>query len=158
MCRQRPEIQKYSSWYGISDIVVDEAATDCTTEASYYAPLYAYIQAHGGSEMLNPGTTTSQCYMAATDILDIFEGTYASYVNVTYPAWIKAYPASRFFNEVYSVATANDMTNVVAKTQASNIGWVYVTNLGLPNPYNALPSYWATEVTTVRDAFPSCLR
>jgi Spherulation-specific family 4/IPT/TIG domain len=148
------QINDYASWYGVHDIFVDEAPTNCGTDndvASYYQPLYTYIHAHGGDEILNPGTanSTSSCYMAVTDILDTFEGSYTSYMGYTPAQWTSGYAASRFFNEVYDTPTEGDMVSVLDHLETLNAGWVYVTNLNTPNPYNALPSYWTDEVDTV---------
>jgi Spherulation-specific family 4/Putative Ig domain len=143
------DIHDYNSWYGVKNIFVDEASTSCTLESSYYLSLYNYIHAQGGSEILNPGTTTSQCYMSATDILDTFEGTYTQYESSTPSSWASQYPASRFFNEVYNVPTEAEMARVVGQTVQRGAGWVYVTNLNVPNPYDALPSYWSAEVQEV---------
>ncbi len=143
------QINDYASWYGVDDIFVDEAPTSCGVETSYFQPLYAYIHAHGGLEILNPGESTMSCYMSATDILDSFEGSYTSFASYTPASWTSGYPASRFFNEVYDTPTEGDMVTVLDRLETLNAGWVYVTNLNLPNPYNALPSYWTNEVDTV---------
>jgi len=144
------DITTYAAWYGVHNIFFDEASTSCTAEASYYLPLYTYVHAHGGDVIINPGTATSECYMAAADIILTFEGTYADYVSAySAPAWMKSYPAGRFYNLVYSTATAADMENAVTLSRARNIGSIYVTDLRLPNPYNALPSYWSEEVAAV---------
>ncbi len=149
------EISDYAIWYGVGNIFVDEAPTDCSLVSTYYQPLYTYIHAHGGDEILNPGTSTSACYMSATDILDTFEGTYAQYATYPTPSWTSGYPAKRFFNEIYSTPTEKDMTVAVAESRARGVGWVYVTNLGLPNPYDALPSYWIDEVSAVAGDLPT---
>jgi len=146
------QIDDYASWYGVDDIFVDEASTDCALVSSYFQPLYAYIHAHGGQEILNPGTSTSACYMSATDILDTFEGSYSQYLTYSAPSWTTGYPATRFFNEIFDTSTQSDMVNVVSQSLAQNIGWIYVTDAGLPNPYDTLPSYWSDEVSIVSGA------
>ncbi len=142
------QINDYASWYGVDDIFVDEAPTGCAEETSYFQPLYAYIHAHGGQEILNPGEATSSCYMAAADILDTFEGNYTAFTGYTPASWTSSYPATRFFDEVYDTTSA-EMTTVLNRLETLNAGWVYVTNLNTPNPYNALPSYWTAEVAAV---------
>ncbi len=146
------QIDDYASWYGVNDIFVDEASTNCNLVSSYFQPLYAYIHAHGGQEILNPGTSTSACYMAATDILDTFEGSYSQYLTYSAPAWTTGYPATRFFNEIFDTATQSNMVNAVSQSLAQNVGWIYVTDAGLPNPYDTLPSYWSDEVSVVSDS------
>jgi hypothetical protein len=41
------------------------------------------------------------------------------------------------------------MVNAVSQSLAQNVGWIYVTDAGLPNPYDTLPSYWSDEVSIV---------
>ena len=71
------EISEYESWYHLDGIFVDEAATSCSLETTYYAPLYTFIHAQAGLDLaiLNPGEATNQCYMAAADVVLGFEGT-----------------------------------------------------------------------------------
>jgi len=38
--------------------------------------------------------------------------------------------------------TAQDMEKAITKACNNNVGYVYVTDANLPNPYNAVPSYW----------------
>ena len=33
--------------------------------------------------------------------------------------------------------------------QQRNVGWVYITDATLPNPYDRLPSYWSQEVSLI---------
>jgi hypothetical protein len=71
------EVAEYESWYHVDGIFVDEASTSCSLEASYYAPLYAYIHSQSGLDLtvLNPGEATNQCYMNSSDLVLSFEGT-----------------------------------------------------------------------------------
>jgi hypothetical protein len=90
--------------------------------------------------------------MSAADIIDTFEGSYAQYLTYTPPSWTSNYPATDFSNIVYTTPTISDMINAIARSQAENVGWVYVTNLAGANPYDALPGYWADEVDWVAGA------
>jgi Spherulation-specific family 4/IPT/TIG domain len=74
------DITRYEQWYHVNGIFVDQVATDCATEASYYAPLYAFIHAQPGLDLtvVNPGAPAPSCYMAASEIIMTFEGTPAN--------------------------------------------------------------------------------
>ena len=143
------EIAEYESWYHVDGIFVDEASTNCSTEASYYAPLYAYIHAQPGLDLtiLNPGEATNQCYMAAADVVLGFEGSPSDLANAgPLPSWTAAFPAGRFWGVVYG-ASSGVLASTLATLAADGFGEVYVTDQTLPNPYGALPTYWSQELT-----------
>ena len=143
------EIAEYESWYHVDGIFVDEASTSCSTEASYYAPLYAYIHAQPGLDLtiLNPGEATNQCYMAAADVVLGFEGSPSDLATAgPLPSWTAGFPAGRFWGVVYG-ASSGVLASTLATLAADGFGEVYVTDQNLPNPYGALPSYWSQELT-----------
>lgn len=148
------DIGRYYSWYGVDGVFLDEASTDCA-RLPYYRALHADIKSRGGAAkvVLNPGTQTNECYMAAADILLTFENTYAVY-NSGYsaPAWVRNYPADRFWHLVYATGNAAQMQRAISLSKSRNAGWVYVTPDKLPNPWDTLPaqSYWSAELTAVR--------
>jgi hypothetical protein len=143
------EISEYESWYHLDGIFVDEAATSCTLEASYYAPLYAFIHAQAGLDLtiLNPGQATNQCYMAAADVVLGFEGTPADLASAGRPpSWMAGFAPGRFWAVVYGASGVASERSVLATLAGDGYGEVYVTDRNLPNPYGTLPSYWVQEV------------
>ncbi|HMI09027.1 MAG TPA: hypothetical protein VK497_01345, partial [Candidatus Saccharimonadales bacterium] len=54
-------------------------------------------------------------------------------------------------------ADAATYPSVLAKMRASDIGWVYITDDVLPNPYDGAVSYWNTEVSDVATLPPSLI-
>jgi Spherulation-specific family 4 len=144
------EIRDYMTWYGVRNVFLDGAATSCSEESSYYLPLYRYVHARGGKVILNPGTTTSSCYMAAGDMIDMFEGSQASLGSWHRPSWMARYSPSRFLAIVYEVSGTSAMEASVRAAGAGGFGNVYVTDQRLPNPYAQLPSYWPAEVSYLR--------
>jgi hypothetical protein len=146
----------YSQYPGIDGIFVDEVSDDASTVASYYAPLYAYIKAKAASVTvaINPGTMVDESFMRATDILLSFEDTYANFIdpsqNPPTPAWVKTYPASRFWNIVHTTPAANE-ADAIARALSANVGWVYVTAEGPDTAYQDIEtgSYWTTELSLV---------
>lgn len=151
------DIDKYYAWYGVDGIFVDETASAAALSGSYYQPLTNYITAKksGSSVMLNPGVYPDQSYLnisfpsTSTLIVNVFEDAYPNYINAIVPSWAFSYPASRFSHLVYS-ATAAQMPNAVTLSTQRNVGWVFVTDLGLPNPWQALPSYWSNFAAMVK--------
>jgi murein DD-endopeptidase MepM/ murein hydrolase activator NlpD/opacity protein-like surface antigen len=160
------EIDAYYSFYPTLDgIFLDEVAYACALVDDppagnrYYRDLYEYIKAKGGKALtvINPGAPTNECYVAASDIIVTFEGTYSSYLNSYVQAsWVTAYNPSRFWHLIYDTATVGDMRNALALSKARHAGWVYVTpdlNTGeWLNPWDTLPTsfYWEAELNGVR--------
>jgi hypothetical protein len=101
----------------------------------------------GSLTMINPGVVPDQSYINAADIISIFEGDYTTYETATFPAWIKNYAPSHFFNVVFNVPNSASMTQVLTKAEQDNAGYVYATNDVLPNPYDTVPSYLAAEAS-----------
>jgi Spherulation-specific family 4 len=141
------QIQDYVTWYGVKNVFLDGAATSCALETSYYLPLYKYVHALGGKVILNPGTTTNSCYMSASDMIEMFEGTQASLASWSRPGWTITYSRSRFLATVYQVSGTAAMQASAQVAGTDGFGNVYVTDQSLPNPYAQLPSYWPAEVS-----------
>lgn len=148
------DVNAYYSWYHVDGIFFDEASTSCSREP-YYASLNQYVKGKGGvgKTILNPGTQTHECYVAAADVLLTFEGSDNTYLH-SYSAarWVSEYPASRFWHVVYATPTPAALAHVIALSERRHAGYVYATQLKLPNPYDALPtgSYWSDELSEVR--------
>ena len=77
----------------MTDIFLDEASSD-GGGAAYYQRLASYIHGvnPGSKVMLNPGTYPDQRYMSIGDIVMVYENTYASYVKLRVPGWVRNYP------------------------------------------------------------------
>lgn len=149
----KSDIDAYYRWYGVDGIFLDEARTDCGSEP-YYAKLNSYVKGKGGiaRTILNPGTQTNECYVAAADILLTFEGSDSQYVNsYSAPAWVARYSPSHFWHVIYATPTLSAMAQAVQLSKARGAGYVYVTPATLPNPYGGLPTglYWSSELTDI---------
>ncbi len=153
------EVSAAVGWYGKGvGFMFDEGATSCALESSYYLPLYNYVKSHtnGGTVEINPGTVSStmSCYMSATDILQPFEGTEASFQTATFPAWMASYPSRRFAATV-SAGTSAGVGTDVTDAGKDGIGNIYVDDEAEPPNYSTLPAFWSAELTDVAAAAPS---
>jgi hypothetical protein len=107
--------------------------------------------------VLNPGDASEACYLNASDVLVIFEGSFAAYNASSYapPPWQAGVPPPRLAHIVYNASLdGNQHEAALALSKARGAGYVYVTPLGLPNPYAGLPSpyiYWDQELRWVLD-------
>lgn len=89
--------------------------------------------------VFNYGCQMPETYMDLADIHVAFENPAVNYNNYHPPRWMRKYPPQRFCHLLYAVQDAKQLRAVVNRSQACRAGWVYVTNLDLPNPWGALP-------------------
>ncbi len=153
------EVSQAVGWYGKNiGFMFDEGATTCALESSYYLPLYNYVKSvtNSGTVEINAGTvnSTMSCYMSATDILQVFEGTESSFQTAAFPSWMAGYPARRFAATI-SVGTSTGVGTDVTDAARDGIGNVYVDDLAEPPNYATLPSFWSAEVADVAAARPT---
>ena len=96
------DVRHYKSWYGVTDIFLDEVSGN-DSGLAYYQHLSDYIHHTnpGSLVILNPGTYPSQPYMSIGDIVLAFEGTYAEYLRIGVPGWVDDYPAAKFAYVIY---------------------------------------------------------
>jgi hypothetical protein len=145
-------VRNYRSWYGITDIMLDEVSTS-VGRLPYYRTLTTYIHDvdHGSTVWLNPGTIPPESYMSLGDVVVDFEGSYAAYRQLDVPRWMGDYPKSRFANIVYATS-GSELNEALSLSAKNGAGFVYITDGSEPNPYRALPSYWSNEVSTLAAA------
>ena len=139
------DVTHYRSWYHVRDIFLDEASSDGGA-AAYYQRLASYIHSvnPGSTVMLNPGTYPDQRYMAIGDIVMVYENTYANYVKLRVPGWVRNYPAAKFANAIYATS-GPELAGAISLSRQRNAGYIYVTGNSGANPYRALPAYWPAE-------------
>jgi Spherulation-specific family 4 len=164
------DVNSYYSYYPTIDgIFLDEmeqlptATAECAgctmTRESYYKTIYSYIHTKDSEADVigNPGAaaaTAWQLNAPAADEVVTFEGTSAKYASYSPPSWVLHKHANEIANLVYA-APSTSLATDCAKAESDNAGLLYVTNLPETanpetegNPYEALPSYWATETET----------
>ena len=79
-----------------------------------------------------------------------YENTAASYPGTTPASWTSGYPAGDFANVIYNQPTSAGMAADLALAANENVGYIYVTDGQLSNPYGQLPSYWDQEVASLQ--------
>lgn len=144
------DVRNYRNWYGVTGIFLD-SVNGVTSELPYYEQLASYIRRviPSSTVWLNPGIYPDQRYMSVGNVVVVFEGTYAQYLNDQVPSWAHAFPATRFANTIYGAASSSEADSAIGLSRSRNAGYVYVTNLAGSDPYNALPSYWSSENTAI---------
>jgi hypothetical protein len=151
------QINKYFDWMGVNGIFIDQASTNCGI-TSYYNQIYQLVKGKGGEVILNPGTPTNECYMAVGDIMLSAETSWTAYSNANYPnpAWVTKYAKTRFWHIAYSVPVAS-FTYATQLANNRHAAYVYFTELGLPNPYAPLTTYWSALMNAVTTVYGNAL-
>jgi hypothetical protein len=143
------DVLKYHQWYNIDGIFFDEWAPE-TTYTSYASTIYSYLKGLNSTYIAcgNAGPKLAEVYMSAPymDQAVIYEETASKYYNWTMPQWARNYDRSRFAIMIHA-ASAAERTAAIGRSRYDNVGYVYVTDDVMANPWDAVPTYWATEAT-----------
>lgn len=133
------EIDAYRRMYpAVTGIFFDEMS-DVTADAAYYRALTAYAKQKGFSRTVgNPGTDVPESLIGAVDTLFIYEAA-GTPPLASLAGWHASYPAANFGIIPYKVATLDP---VFVQRARATVGFVYVTNDDLPNPWDTLPPYF----------------
>jgi hypothetical protein len=153
----KEDILKYRDLYAVDGFFIDEMAS---TEAAipYYKAIYQFVRGLSAALKVvgNPGIAqTHEGYLETADALVVFEGSYADYVrhNPTRDApCISRYPPERFVHIIYRVPSRTRMMLALGEAKRKHAGAIFVTDRGMPNPYDALPEYWLSELDALRNA------
>jgi Spherulation-specific family 4 len=135
----RADIDTWASFYpGVGGIFFDEMSSTAGDEA-FYSALKAYAGAHGFPVTVgNPGTDTLASFVGTVDTLLIYESDGVPPV-ASLGGWHDQFPRSNFGVIPYAVPSL-DTAFVMAARQ--HVGFVYLTDDDLPNPWDSLASYF----------------
>jgi hypothetical protein len=134
------EIDAYGGFYtGISGIMFDEMSNTPGDEA-YYQGLDTYAKGKGYTITVgNPGADVPESFIGVLDSIFVYENQ--GLPNLTsFPAYYANHPKNDFGIIAYGVA-ALDTAFVASARQ--HVGFVYLTDDTLPNPYDTLPAYFS---------------
>ena len=144
----RRDVARFREWYGVTSTFFDEAAT-APGLAGWYGGMAAEVRSgSGGVVALNHGTWPAEAYAAVADVLVVFEGPWSVYRMVEVPPWVLDHPARSFWHLVHATPAAA-LVDALDRARSLNAGTVYVTDHGMPNPWDRLPTYWDREVAAV---------
>jgi Spherulation-specific family 4 len=143
------DAKNYKAWYGVTSILLDQAAADAG-KLGYYRRLAGFIRSAdpGGAVWLNPGLYPDQRYMAIASVVMTFEGPYSSYTRLRVPGWVSRYPAAKFAHTIYATP-GSQLASAISLARSRHAGWVFVTDRSGANPYDGLPGFWPREQATV---------
>ena len=151
----KQDIDRYAEWYRTLDgIFLDEVSLYCSVHG-YYEEIDRYIGSFLSPKnkrfitVLNNGNYPGECYVSAGDIV-VYEQPYSIFRNAAPPSWVFNYAPERFWNIVWQTSQSQ-MSAAIDTSRRRNVGYVYVTNDALPNPYDSLPSYWTAEMNKLSE-------
>ena len=140
------DIDRYVSFYGssISGILFDEMSYTGGNE-NYYKTLSNYAKSKGLTFTAgNPGTDTLPSYIGTVDTLNIYEGSGVPSLGYLSGGWHSNYSKQNFSFVAYGVPNLNQ---TYITSAAKYVGYMYITNDNLPNPWDNLPPYLEQLVT-----------
>src|SRR5574338_1008562 len=139
------DIDLYKSWYAVDGVKFDEM-TNTVGYETYYSNLSDYAKSIGLAMTVgNPGADVPPSYIGIVDNLTIFENGFLptlSYLG----GWHTNYDKSNFSSESYAIPTL-DQTYVSSASQY--LGYIYLTDDNLPNPWDTTSSYLNTLAATL---------
>jgi hypothetical protein len=149
------DVNQWYNLYGsaMGGIFFDDALNTCGTSDAYsnaYAELSQYVKVNhpGALTVINPGIDVPSCYANSADVILRFENSYTSYQSFTPNSWESGYDPKKFMDVIYGT-TSSELSSAVSLSKTNGAGYVYFTDAGLPNPYDVLPSYWSTELSSL---------
>lgn len=171
MSEIKSDVAKYASWpasYRPNGIFFDEVGSSSNL-LGFYQELYNYTKTLFGSSakvFTNPGVNYPVTYLCststkanpsnnvctgkrATDTGVTFEDVYTNWSGYTVSSYAKSVSSSQIAMLVHSCASVSDMKKAIDKAAATNVGYVFVTNEVLPDPWGVLPSYFNDEVNYI---------
>jgi len=156
----KARVDTWLSFYGkIDGIFYDEMQYDDNstgTQAatiSYYKDIKEYAHNKGCQLVIaNPGTTVPSIYFDqdAADVIMTHET--GQYPTGKYAGnWADSYMEVSRYRRVGMVYNQADITLADVASLSREHGFIYISHLNLPNPWNGLPNHWATQIQAIKD-------
>lgn len=143
------DVAKYQQFYKIDGLFLDEMDNTPKNLASYREITRRVHESIPGSLVIgNPGTTVPEAYVrdGAADVVVTFENFYKLDADAAPEAWQSSYPARRFARIVHTVPDAKAFRTTLDRTKSRNVGYLFITDALMPNPYDRLPTFWTELV------------
>lgn len=140
-----PQVDDWQTFYPeISGIFFDEV-TSSGADLVYLQAVADYVHGADLKFALNPGQPIiDDEVIPMADVICNFEGTAADYLALDFPANAFTTARSKWWHLIHT-CDPEDLEAVFAKARASNCGRIFVTDTGMPLPWDHLPPYWASE-------------
>ena len=139
------DIDRWKSFYpAVSGIFFDEQS-NAAANVTFYRSLSQYAKGQGLTYTVgNPGTDTSESYVGVLDTMLIYESKGLPSMSAL-SGWHAKYPAANFGVIPYGA----NMDATFVHNARTYVGYVYINNDVLPNPWDSLPPYFADLLTAL---------
>lgn len=147
----RGEIDQYNNpCFGIDGIFLD-GVSNKASNVGYYQELYAYVRSLPNLDyvFLNPGARTDELYLNVSDTIVIIEDYAKNWRAYQPDGYVAAYPAEQFAMLGHSVLETECLEEYIDLAVERNIGYVYLTDDIMPNPWDTLPSFFDSLLTAM---------
>ncbi len=144
------DIDKWASWYDVDGIFFDEQ-TNWSGKEWYYTQAGDYAESKGLDFTVgNPGANSLPSYLDTVDVVLIYESPGLPNLN-NYRSW-DSYDNAQLGMIPFGVGS---LPTTWIQNAKQMLGWLYVTNDVLPNPWDSLPSYFDNMVALLDDGSSS---
>ena len=136
----KADIDRWQNFYPgqLSGIFFDEQSNQANF-VGYYRDLSQYAKSKGLPFTVgNPGTDTAEAYVGALDTMLIYESAGLPTAD-RMGGWHAKYAPSNFGVIPY----ASNLDAAFVRNARQYVGYVYVQNDTLPNPWDSVPGYFA---------------
>lgn len=143
------EITNYKNWYNVNGIFFDQMSNVPGNEV-YYADLTNFVKSLGLTFTVgNAGVDTQPSYIKTVDNIVIYENN--TLPSISYLAgWHKNYDKHNFSIIAFGI---DGLDKSFVDNASNSVGYMYVTNGVLPNPFNSIPPYF-TDLMNALDTDP----
>jgi hypothetical protein len=145
----KADVELYNQCFNINGIFFDEVNSG-DGKCGYYRELCLYTKSLPNlhTAFLNPGVWPDECYFSQTgcDTVVIFENDGRVWPTTTSPGYADDYSPEHSAMLAHTIPGTYTMRSMIDLALARDIGYVYVTDDTLPNPYDSLPWYWQDEI------------
>jgi hypothetical protein len=132
------DIDRWHSWYPDLDGIFFDEQTNWAGKESYYKQASDYADSKGLTFTVgNPGANSLPSYLDTVDVVLVYESPGLPNLD-NYKSW-SSYSNDKLGMIPFSVSS---LPTSWVENAAGTIGWIYVTDDSLPNPWDSLPSYF----------------
>jgi hypothetical protein len=146
------DIDRWARFYPEIQGIFLDAQSIKAEDVGLYVDLREYVRAKLGDALVvtNPGTLCVEAYFDqdATDFAVVFENS-RGFDEFDLPLWRLRYRPDQFAALPHGVPSADAMEEMVRQAVEKGIGYIFVTDGEMPNPWLGLPTYWAELVEAV---------
>ena len=135
------DVRAYRRWYELKGVMIDEMSNTRGDEG-YYSALSRHAKSLGMTFAVgNPGTEAPASFTRTVDCLVIHEDSGPPPLSL-----LRGYGRVSPSHLAYISHSVPALDVSFERRSASLVGWLYITDAKMPNPYDRLPSYFDEEV------------